>query len=215
MDIRQISKEDLISFIASSKSKRAVLKKCGMLNNDSNQYYHLEQFIEENCVSIEHFTCKKRDMSKIASYVKDSRSIREVGLKLGLGVGERNLSTIWYKKIRRWIREHDIDISHFNFEARYVGNQTRYKDENLFILNSRASSHTVKDRYLKYRKANAIPYICDMDGCKVSTWLNKPMILQMDHKNGNNLDHGLENLRLLCPNCHSQTETFGGAGGTK
>lgn len=40
-------------------------------------------------------------------------------------------------------------------------------------------------------------------------WNNKPLILQVDHKNGNNRDHRLKNLILLCPNCHSQTITFG------
>lgn len=40
-------------------------------------------------------------------------------------------------------------------------------------------------------------------------WNNEPLILQIDHKNGNNRDHRLKNLILLCPNCHSQTKTFG------
>ena len=34
--------------------------------------------------------------------------------------------------------------------------------------------------------------------------------LHLDHINGNNLDHRIENLRLLCPNCHSQTSTYSG-----
>ena len=41
-------------------------------------------------------------------------------------------------------------------------------------------------------------------------WNNEPLSLQLDHINGINNDHRLENLRLLCPNCHSQTETFSG-----
>lgn len=41
-------------------------------------------------------------------------------------------------------------------------------------------------------------------------WNNKKLILQIDHINGVNNDHRLENLRLLCPNCHSQTDTFAG-----
>lgn len=43
-----------------------------------------------------------------------------------------------------------------------------------------------------------------------STWNNKKLILQLEHKNGKNKDNRLENLCLLCPNCHSQTPTFAG-----
>ncbi|HJU55368.1 MAG TPA: HNH endonuclease [Pyrinomonadaceae bacterium] len=46
--------------------------------------------------------------------------------------------------------------------------------------------------------------------CGLTDWHGKPLSLQLDHINGDNLDHRIENLRLLCPNCHSQTETFAG-----
>lgn len=46
--------------------------------------------------------------------------------------------------------------------------------------------------------------------CGISEWLGNPLSLQLDHINGISNDHRLENLRLVCPNCHSQTETFAG-----
>jgi 5-methylcytosine-specific restriction endonuclease McrA len=46
--------------------------------------------------------------------------------------------------------------------------------------------------------------------CGLTEWNGKPITLQLDHINGMHLDHRIENLRLLCPNCHSQTATFAG-----
>jgi hypothetical protein len=51
---------------------------------------------------------------------------------------------------------------------------------------------------------------CYAEGCGLTEWRGKPISLQLDHVNGNNFDHRIENLRLLCPNCHSQTDTFAG-----
>jgi len=45
-----------------------------------------------------------------------------------------------------------------------------------------------------------------------STWNNKPLVLQLDHIDGNSDNNQVSNLRLLCPNCHTQTETFGNGG---
>ena len=46
--------------------------------------------------------------------------------------------------------------------------------------------------------------------CGISSWQDKPIILELDHINGDNRDSRFENLRLLCPNCHSQTPTWRG-----
>jgi hypothetical protein len=44
--------------------------------------------------------------------------------------------------------------------------------------------------------------------CGISEWRGRPIAIQIDHRNGVRDDHRIENLRMLCPNCHSQTETF-------
>ena len=51
-------------------------------------------------------------------------------------------------------------------------------------------------------------YYCEE--CRIHEHNNKPLTLQIDHKDGNSSNNDVTNLRLLCPNCHSQTHTYGG-----
>lgn len=44
--------------------------------------------------------------------------------------------------------------------------------------------------------------------CNIDSWNGKSIQCELDHINGNSSDHRLENLRIICPNCHSQTNTF-------
>ena len=46
------------------------------------------------------------------------------------------------------------------------------------------------------------------ENCGLSSWLGKNINCELDHINGVSTDHRLENLQILCPNCHSQTDTF-------
>jgi len=53
---------------------------------------------------------------------------------------------------------------------------------------------------------NILQNVCS--NCGIDSWNNKPIMLELHHKDGVRSNHNLENLQLLCPNCHSQTETF-------
>jgi hypothetical protein len=62
---------------------------------------------------------------------------------------------------------------------------------------------TIKRRLLQ---AGILENRCD--ACSITEWRGKPLSIQIDHINGVRDDHRVENLRMLCPNCHSQTPTF-------
>ena len=76
-------------------------------------------------------------------------------------------------------------------------------DEILVKDSKYTNMSSLKKRVLKN---NLIEYKCAI--CGISEWMNKKLILQLDHINGDNRDNRISNLRLLCPNCHSQTETY-------
>lgn len=51
--------------------------------------------------------------------------------------------------------------------------------------------------------------------CGITEWQNKPIIFHLHHKDGNHQNNNIDNLQVLCPNCHSQTETFAGKNAQK
>lgn len=51
------------------------------------------------------------------------------------------------------------------------------------------------------------------NGCGLGEWRGKPIVFELEHKDGNNRNNSRENVEALCPNCHSQTPTWRGRGG--
>jgi predicted DNA-binding protein YlxM (UPF0122 family) len=64
--------------------------------------------------------------------------------------------------------------------------------------------------HLKARLLNAGLKEPRCERCGIEEWRGEPLSLELHHVNGDGLDNRLENLQLLCPNCHSQTDTWGG-----
>ena len=120
--------------------------------------------------------------------------------------GYKKTSGSMAQLMKKVISEYEIDISHFTPYKRTNQRQIYSMDEILV----RNSKYTNIDR-LKRRivKENILEYKCQCCGNK-GEWNGKPLVLQLDHIDGNHTNHSIENLRFLCPNCHSQTETFCG-----
>jgi Bacterial regulatory proteins, luxR family len=80
--------------------------------------------------------------------------------------------------------------------------------KDLLVVGRRTSRHHLKLRLLaEGLKENR----CEQ--CGISDWQGKRLNMQLHHLNGNGTDNRLENIVLLCGNCHSQTDTFGGRNG--
>lgn len=71
------------------------------------------------------------------------------------------------------------------------------------IENNQTSEPKTLKRYLYKIRENKCE-ICDL----IPEWMGKPLVLQLDHIDGNSDNNFPSNLRLICPNCHSQTDNF-------
>jgi Zn finger protein HypA/HybF involved in hydrogenase expression len=135
--------------------------------------------------------------------VKESRTYMEVMKNLKLRTFGANYKTI-YKNVKRL----KLDTSHFlgkkEILAKARENRKKMSNEELFSINTIARKH-VKNNVIQQ---NLIPYQCEK--CGITEWQGEKLSLHLDHKNGNNQDNRLENLRFLCPNCHSLTPSYCG-----
>jgi MerR HTH family regulatory protein len=67
---------------------------------------------------------------------------------------------------------------------------------------------TIGSRALKNYLLDTRGHRCEV--CGITEWMGRPAPLELDHRNGNPLNNQLDNVRLICPNCHAQTATYKG-----
>ena len=130
--------------------------------------------------------------------IKSSNNRSEIFRKLNL-----RKSGASFLILNRRLNLENIDISHFNIG----GNHGKTKLLNSDILVENSPYHNSHNLKLRLIKDNLLKNECGECGL-YGTWNKKPLGLQLDHINGIRNDNRIENLRILCPNCHSQTPTF-------
>ena len=139
----------------------------------------------------------------LVSAVGNARTLSDVVRSFG---GKPLPSSI--RKIRRHANAWEISIDHFDpYHPGQVHNRiTKEKLEKKLVDGDTTSSNKLKHWLWGFEMLPRRCQICDLQ----EEWLGEPLTLHMDHINGKNTDNRFENLRILCPNCHSQTPTFAG-----
>lgn len=130
---------------------------------------------------------KKRTEEDYRIAAANSETIADMCRALGIAPVGGNYGTIL-----RNVAKYEIDISHFLGQGHTKGKILKEKP---------VSNEVIKKRLILLRS-----HQCEK--CKNSTWFERPITLELEHIDGDNTNNDLENLLLLCPNCHSQTPTW-------
>jgi hypothetical protein len=152
----------------------------------------------------------KIDKQELENLIKNSDTLGSVLKHYGYENKGGNSKTLQKRLIHDNIDFSHIPLGRGTNKNRPKGGKKLPINE-LLSKNSKHSRSNLKKRLLK---ENIITNMCNQCGL-TNLWNNKPLSLQLDHINGNGTDNRLNNLRLLCPNCHSQTNTFAGKNNKK
>ena len=148
---------------------------------------------------------KKYNKEEFQKLISESTSISELLKKIGYpGYGG------YHTEMTKYLKESDYDTS--SLKGRHI---KRYDDTGIpkkwlsevLVENSTGNSNKLKERLIQY---GVKKYQCENPKCGITEWCGEPITLELHHINGNHYDNRLENLVLLCPNCHSQTTNFRG-----
>lgn len=199
--------------VAKARSLADVLRALGLARTGGN-HRHIKRWIEYAGLDTSHFgggsLIRALSKEQLELLVREALSLAAVLRALGLPEAGRPAS-----ELKRRLAVLGIDTSHFRGSAwsrgetrathpaveRYA-QQLALPDAEVFTVTSTIGGASLKNRLLR----KGWQYVCAI--CGIAEWQGVALSLHVDHVNGLHYDNRLENLRFLCPNCHSQTPTY-------
>lgn len=209
-DVYQIDTNVFVEIVKKNNNIHQALLEMG-LNARGAAYKTFKLRCEKLSLSLEHFVNEKEVRDKItnteiknlvSNHLSCQSILKELHLNPHTGTNVR-----WINAKLKILK---LNTSHWTKQG-HLKNKTHSWNEiisldEILVKNSKyTSTSSLKKRLLK---AKLLEYKCNR--CSIFEWQGEKLSLQLEHKNGINTDNRLENLCLLCPNCHSQTNTFAG-----
>lgn len=199
--------------IETCNSVNEVLEYLGFKKNNSTQRFKLLKEIQQHQIDISHFgssvkipsTSRWANAATIQKAAQQASNMEDFLVQMGLSSKGSNRDTATKHLTRLHIDTNHWQVNPMKGIEKYQNTICIPLNEILEGQHPSYKTFLLKNRLIKDGiKENK----CEC--CGLSEWNNKPLAIQLDHINGISNDHRLENLRMLCPNCHSQTETYAG-----
>jgi hypothetical protein len=210
---RPWSEDSLRAAIRDATSYGTALKKLGH-EQVSGLHQQLRRDVIRLHLDTTHFTYSAHDRrgvgrrwsdDQLRAAVPASKSVAQVLRHLGLIAAGGN-----YEQVQRRIRELELDTTHFtgmgwNVGMKFRPNPPRSLDE-MLVANRLTSSHSLKQRLIRSGLKQTKCERCGWAECSADGRIP----IELDHINGDKTDNRIENLRILCPNCHALQLTHRG-----
>ncbi|MEU4731650.1 HNH endonuclease [Streptomyces sp. NPDC023588] len=206
MPISPYTKERLAEAASTSRTLSEALEKLGVDPKGSSRRY-LHDRMRKLGVGVAHFEQEGMKWTReiLAEAVAASTNMCEVLRRLRLEVVGGH-----HTHITRRVKAFGIDTSHFTLPSPAGRPKMRRSPENLLVRRDGPHARRTQSEQLKQAlTALGVANECGMCGIP-ATWQDCPLPLEVDHIDGDWRNNLRENLRLLCPNCHSTTDTYRG-----
>ncbi|MFF8590766.1 HNH endonuclease [Streptomyces sp. NPDC015220] len=199
------TREELSAAAATATSVRGVARALGV-PEDSRSRSTLKRMLRVQAIDTGHFSYRRIPIpeNKLRDAVERSASYADVMRCLDLDVNDTN-----HRRVRRASVRLGLDTSHFRRSswARPERPAPTPLAQRVLVVLPPHSGRTNRTRLHRALTEIGVPYACERCG-NTGEWLGQSITLQIDHINGDWRDNRRENLRYLCPNCHSLTETW-------
>ncbi|MDF3292911.1 HNH endonuclease signature motif containing protein [Streptomyces silvisoli] len=196
------TRELLAEAVAASESLSEAIRRLGGNPTDGTRSY-ARKLITRWGIDSSHLEREgvRHTERRLREAVNQSSSVVEVVRRLGINPVGGNQA-----HISRRIAALGIDTSNFSTASRGCA---RRQQRNWLILRTPSDGRVPGERLRKAMLSSGVAEECAMCGTGPQ-WQGEPLRLEVDHRNGDWWDNRLENLRILCPNCHAVTDTYRG-----